>query len=135
QDVAGATDRVDQGRVAELASQVADVHLDEVVVQGVSPESVEDRRLRQRPPGVASEELQELELAGGELDLPVASTDSSPTWVEDQVAELDGGINVRSGRGLAPQMRPDAGEELGEVEWLGDVVVGPCVQSADAVLH
>src|SRR3989304_5836819 len=45
QGVAGAPQRLDEDRLSELAAQVADVDLDEVVVERVAPEAIEDRLL------------------------------------------------------------------------------------------
>ena len=45
QDVAGAALRLDEDRLAKLAAEIADVDLDEIVVEGVAPEPIEDRLL------------------------------------------------------------------------------------------
>ena len=80
QHVAGAAHGVQQARLAprlELAAQVGDEDVDRVGLgeRVVAPDVVEEGLARDDEPGVAHQVLEQLELAGGEVDLPVAATD------------------------------------------------------------
>ena len=88
-------------RLVDLAAQATDVHLDDVrvAVEVVVPHAGEDLGLAQHLAGPAHEELEHVELAGGERDLDVAAPDPARAGVDPQVADR------RPGTGSRPAVR------------------------------
>ena len=82
------------------------------------------------PAGVAHQHPQQVELLGGELQLLVAHP--GPVRLDVDPHAVGGGLLGRLG-GAAPQQGPDPGEQFGEPEGLGDVVVGAGVEADDGV--
>ena len=81
-------------------------------------------------PWAASSTFQHAELLGAELQPPCAPGRDPAGGVQEQIAvDQDGG---QRGPGPAGQ-RPDAGHQLGDVERLGQVVVGTQAQPLDPV--
>jgi hypothetical protein len=75
----------------ELASQRADVDLDDVDVVGVEPpDAGEQLRLRQDPVRVAAEGDEQVELGPGEVDRGTVAVDPSRRLVDEDVADLPG---------------------------------------------
>src|SRR3954447_4642336 len=138
QDVAEPADRAEQPRlrVLQLASQVADVRLDDVVlaVEVVLPDVVQDLLLGQDALGVEEEVAEQAELGGGELDLVARAPDLVAVLVQLQVAvpEARGGVAVVAAD--AAQERGDPQRELLQRERLGDVVVAAADEAGDAVV-
>src|SRR3954452_7245078 len=139
QDVAEPADRAEQPRlrVLQLASQVADVRLDDVVlaVEVVLPDVVEDLLLGQDALGVEEEVAEQAELGGGELDLVARAPDLVAVLVQLQVAV------AQPRRSVAVVSAPDAAQEGGdperellEREGLGDIVVTAAYEARDAVV-
>jgi hypothetical protein len=85
---------------------------------------------RDDPPGIPDENPQQVELLGGELELLVAHP--GPVRLDVDAHAVRGRRLLGLGR-AAPQQGPDAGQQLGEAERLGDVVVGAGVQAHDRV--
>ena len=80
----------------------------------------------------AHEGFQEDELLGGELDLGIATPSLVSRRIEAQVANL----NDRRPLALsAPDQGSKPGQQLGEGERLGQVIVGPAVEPGNAVLE
>jgi len=77
--------------------------------------------------GLGDEQREEVELLGGQLELSVAPPGAA---CADVHADRLGGDRVGD---AAPQEGADPGEELGEPERLGDVVVGARVEAGDDV--
>src|SRR5690606_2659327 len=117
------------GVVSEFAAQPGDVH---VQCLGRSPPVGVPHAPHELLPGdhlarVADEDPQQVELLGGELQFPVAQPGSARVVVDADSVD-DGDLAA-----AAAQQRPDPGQEFGQPEGLGDVVVGPRVQSHDGV--
>ena len=135
--VARPTDGLDRGRTAAgiyLVPEVADVDVDHVGagVEGVVPDCGEDLLPAQHLTGMAHEVLEEHELAAGEVHGLLAAPHPARAEVDPQVSGLDpGGTRLLR----APAEGADAGEQLFEVERLGQVVVGPAVEGVDLVTH
>src|SRR6202140_2637306 len=94
ENVAGATDRVDQFRIALAVDdppQPADVDLDEVRegIELVVPNVLGDLLAPHDPAGVHSQELQQTVLLGREQQLVPAARNAVRARVEAQVADLD----------------------------------------------
>ncbi len=119
----------------ELAPQVADVRLDDVVlaVEVVLPDVVEDLLLRQDALGVEQEVAQQPELGGRQLDLVVAAPDLVAVLVHLEVAVAEAGVGAVAAADAA-QERPDAERQLLERERLGDVVVAAAHEARDPVV-
>ena len=84
------------------------------------------------PPAGGHEDFEHGELLVGEGERPAGSLGDAAVGVEgrDRPAVSTGG----DGRRGPPAQGPDAGDQLGEGERLGQVVVGPDGQAVDAVL-
>src|SRR5205085_1063334 len=100
----------------------------------VAPDLVEDLLAVEDLALVLDEELQQLELAHGGLDLLAVLGERLALEVEDELAELEA---VRDAlllvAALAAQDGVDPGDHLADVERLGDVVIGPEVEAHDLV--
>src|SRR5512132_2525975 len=135
QPVAAAADRLDGGppeRPVELVAQVAHVDLDDVGValELVVPDVLDDLPLGHGLAPAAEQELQQGELAGGQLDLGLAPPGPLGRRVQAQVAGLEHG---RPLSGAAPQQGPQPGHQHRVRERLGQVVVGAAVEGLDLV--
>jgi hypothetical protein len=91
---------------------------------------VDDRRAAEHLAPVAQEQFEPGELAGSQRDGGVPSADGSRRRVELEVARPQDGRPLAR---IAPQQGPQPGEQLGEGERLGQVVVGPGVEAVDAI--
>src|SRR4029453_11961394 len=135
--VAGAPDRldaVDAEWAVELLSQRADVDLDDVRVVLVErvPRPLEQLIARQDVIRVSHEDLEHLELLRCQGDLAPAARHPAGGGVELEAGDAEHGALL--GRAPPPE-GAQARQELAEVEWLDEVVVGPGVQPGDAVLY
>ena len=130
--VAGTWDRLDQGRVAELAPQPADRHLDDVAerVDGVVPGALEQLLGRDHGAVGRQQDLQDGELLDAQLELAPVAPDGPPAGVEIQVAVDE---DRRQRRLCAAGERPDPRDELGERERLGKIIVRAEPEPVDAV--
>ena len=87
---------------------------------------LEQRRARDRLPGVAGQDLEYGELARGQLDRRARARHVRVGGVDDQVADLQ----AHGARGRrAAQQGAQARQQLAEVERLGQVVVGADVEA------
>ena len=75
--------------------------------------------------------FEQVELAGGELDRPIAADDAARDEVDLQVARLQP-KHVR--RPAAAEHRADAREQLGQRERLDQIIVGAQVQPAHPIV-
>src|SRR4051812_5985552 len=112
--VAGAPFGVQEPRLAarlELAAQVGDEDVDRVGRRGrvVAPDLVEEPLAGDDEPVVSHQELEQLELAVGELDLALAPHDLAGVGIEREIADLEGGGSARR---PPAQQSPDPGEQL-----------------------
>src|SRR4051812_1830793 len=135
--VAGAALGLQQaGLVAllELAPQVGDEHVDRVRHRQrvIPPDLLQQALARDHEALVAHQVLEQLELAVGELDLPVAAGDLPRVAGQAQVAHDE---RRAAPRGTAPQQRAHARQELLALERLREVVVGARVESLDPVVQ
>ncbi len=69
---------------------------------------------------------------GGELDRTAGADDLALGQIEAEVRHLEGGALLR--RSAPPEQGLDARDQLGEGEGLDQVVVGPLVEAADAIV-
>src|SRR4051812_26535523 len=130
-DVGRPADGVQQARLAarlELAAQVGDEDLDRVRLRErvVAPDLVEQALARDDDALVAHQVLEQLELALGQLDHPVAAQDLVGVGVELEVGHHERG---RAARRAPAQQGADARQQLLAVERLDEVVVGAGVEA------
>src|SRR5438270_10484908 len=114
---------------------MADVHVDgaverrglaiiEILHQGVAGEHAS---------GVAHEQLEDIELEGGELDRAAVDDDGARAGVEQDAADLDAAAGRDRARLVAAQDGADARDQLAWVEGLRKVIVGAELKADDAV--
>src|SRR5579883_2034506 len=137
QHVSRAAHRMDEkavGATIDRLAQAADVHVDQVAlrIEVQVPDSLEQHGAGDHLSLAPHEELEQLLLAGGELDLPSAAGDLPGDQVELQVRDPQ--HRRLGGARAAPQQRLDAREELGEREGLREIVVAARLEAADAVI-
>src|SRR5215217_3181907 len=133
EDVACAADRMKEPRLAtgfQLPPQVGDENLDRVRDRErvVAPDLVEQLLARDHQPLVAHQILQQLELALGQLDRPLAAVHLVRVGVQREVADAQRG---HAARRAPAQQRAQPCEQLLALERLDEVVVGPDVESLD----
>jgi hypothetical protein len=135
--VPGTADRLDQpvaSALVNLPSKAPDVDLDDVRLRREVrvPEGIDEAVPREDLAGMSREELEERELARGEVDLAGGTPDAEGCRVELKVADLDPGRSLLE---PAPTECPDPCAELVHAEWLGKVVVGAAIETGDAILN
>lgn len=133
--VAEAAYRLDPA-LADLAADRSDEDLDDVGrrVVSVAPHPVEDLLAGEHIAGVKHEKFHDRELARRQVGDEVLARQPPVADVEHQAAGFDG-VTGRLARRLTvldPQLDP--GEQLGELERLGHVVVGTAFQPGDPVV-
>src|SRR3954453_16346208 len=131
EDVPCAADRMKEPGLAtgfQLPPEIGHEHLDGVRDRErvVTPHLVEQLLARDDQALVAHEVLEQLELALGELDPPVATRDLVGVGVEHEVADAQ---RRHAARRSAPEQRPQAGEQLLALERFDEVVVRADVES------
>ena len=136
--VPDAPHRVDEARLARLlglAAQVADVHVERLRrrLEVVAPDALVDLFAREHDAGVEEQELEQVELGLGELELTVAAPRLAARGIEREVADAQ--HLVVAGHARAAQQRAQARQQLVERERLHEVVVGAGVEPGDAVAH
>src|SRR5205807_477028 len=134
QPISHAADRLDAvvRGVAELLPQVADVHLDVVLVaeEGVAPHLVEDALARQHLVGVGCEIQEQVELARRQLERAFPRAHLARGGVDAEIAGTDDACQLRA----APaEHRPNARQQLAELERFDDVVVGAELETLDTI--
>src|SRR5208337_1408017 len=136
QGVAHASHGVDQGLLFgafDLLAEERDVNIDGVG-QGSGaflPDVACDHVAGDRRVLVAKQELEELELASGQLDLDASSGDRPGDQVHFQVVGLEAEITIHN---VTPQQCANPGEQLGEGKRFGQVIVGPRIEPLNSVL-
>jgi len=131
--VAGLGQRLDDRRVAELAPQPADRHLDRARerVGHLVPHPLQQFLGRDHPPLRGEQQLEHAELLRSQVQRSASPARAPPRRVEPQVTVLQ----HRRERRLGPaQQCPQPRHELGECERLGQVVVGAEAESVHPVL-
>src|SRR5205823_3526921 len=113
--VADPPDGHDRRGLAELAAELADVHVDgpRVAGEGVAPDALQELVAREDETAVVEELPEQVELLGRELDLLLADAHLAATRVHGQVAVPDLGALAGLARGRrAAQDRLHARDEL-----------------------
>src|SRR5258705_6460511 len=93
---------------------------------------LEDLPLRENAPRVEHEEPQQIELGRRQVEQDVCARDFVTTLVEQEISHADDVARQVARR--APEDRLHAGDDLGEAEWLGDVIVAARAERRDLVL-
>ena len=121
-------------RPIDLLAQPAHQHVDDVGlrVEVVFPDVRQDHRLRDDLAGVAHQVLEQRELARPQIDRLAAARHAARQQVEHQIVDRQRRRLGRA-RGAAHQ-RLHAGQQLGERERLGQVVVAAGLQAAHAIV-
>src|SRR5919197_4649633 len=123
QGVAGPTYGLDEAGFAaglELLAQGPNVDVDDIRLaqEVVAPNALEDQVAGEHLAGMAHQELEQLVLAGGQLDPAIAAADLARAGVELQVGQPK---DLRPVRRRSAQERPHSGDQLVEDERLGQV--------------
>jgi hypothetical protein len=141
QRVADAANRVDEAAVSSglgLAPEVPDVHVERVRrrPEVIAPHALEDDRAREHLAWVPQEELEERELGAREVDEFPRTADLARSRIELQVTEAEdvSVVRLRLAAPDPPQERPQPSKQLGEREWLRQIVVRARVQAGDAAV-
>ena len=134
--VPDAADRVDEsGRAVDLglAAQVPDVDVERLRrrLEVVAPDAFVDGVAGDDDARVEHQQLEQIELGLGQLELAPGAPRLAPFRVEHEIG--DGQCLVALGDTAAPQQGAHPGEELVERERLDEVVVGAGVEPGDAV--
>ena len=116
-----------------LAPQVSDVHVERLRrrFEVVAPDALVDGVARDDDAGVEHQELEEIELGLGELELDRAAPRLASHRVEHEIGDRQ--LRVAVGDAAAPQQRANACEELVQREGLHEVVVRARVEACDPV--
>ena len=117
-----------------LFAQVADVHLQHVVVAAkvVTPHLLQDLVALEDLAGVAHQVVEEVELGRCEVKLPVAPPRLAGHGIEREIGVSKRLLLVGSLR--APEQGMNSRQQFGGGKGFDQVVVGPALQSLDAIL-
>src|SRR6476659_4433837 len=115
--------------LVDLVAQPEDEHVDHVRarIERVVPDVRQNHRLRDDPPGVAHQILEQRKLSRAESDFTAVAGNAASDEVHYQIADEEAG-RVCSAAG-SPDERLNASEELREREWLREVVVAAALES------
>lgn len=121
-------------RASELSAQVTYMHIHHVApgVEVHVPHFLQERRSADDFSGMKHEVLEELELLGSQVEYAIADRDDMPQTIQSHRAAAQ---HVEPLGAAAPGERADPGQQLVELERLGEVVVGSGIEPADHVLH
>src|SRR5262245_44920845 len=138
QDVTDPAHRADQRgprAVIDLAPQAVDHDIHDVrpAVELHVPDVLDDQDPRENAILVAHEVFQKLEFFVGQLDVALPAFHLPGETIDSQIVDLQHRAPLALGP-RPPHESPDARQELGERERLGQIVVGAEVQAPDAVL-
>src|SRR5581483_394442 len=110
-----------------------DVHHVGLGVEAVVPDVFEDHGFGDHAAGVAHEVFEEGELARLQFDLFAGAGDFAGEQIQLEIADREAvGLG---GVGGAADERLDAGEQFGEGEGFGEVIVAAGLEAFDAVVH
>src|SRR5439155_26705468 len=135
QRIARAADRLDESRSAarlELDAQVFDAHVHEVRIAQIveTPDVLKNLLTRQHLARMPQEQLEQLVLAGGQLQLLAVAAGFAFAGHHLDVVKAQ---HFEPTRLHAPKQGAHAGHQLVGIEGLDHVVVGPTVEAADFV--
>ena len=116
----------------ELATQRADVHLDDIVViQLEAPDAGQQLTLGQHEPGVPAQGRQQAELRHRQFEELVAPLHGVGILIDDEIPEVEN-ISTMTGAG---QDGADTRHDLVDGEWFDDDVVGAGIERLHAVIE
>src|SRR5262249_13665009 len=117
---------------AQLLADVRDVDVDQVAQRIVVlvEEVLVDLRPADDPAPVQRQQLHQGVLAGGQRHGRAAAADHPGARVDGHVGDADDRVGLAGG---PADQGPQAGQQLGQLERLDQVVVGPGVEAADPV--
>ena len=118
-----------------LAPQVPHVNIERfgVRLEIETPDAFVDHVTGQHDAGVASQQLQQIELGLGQLQRSPVARHLAGRGIDREVADPDGFGDILGRR--APKQRTHAGQQLVERKRLDQVVVGAGVEPGDAIGH
>jgi len=118
-----------------LATQTVDVDVDDVGVglNAHAPHLVEDHGARDDAASVAAQIFEEDELLLGELKDLAGTRGFAAQEIEFKILHAEAGCVVGGGA-VALEQISQAGEQLGERERLGEIVVSALLEAADAIV-
>src|SRR5262249_53890615 len=116
-------------------TKASDLDVDDVVERcgtaRFSPDLPGEHFTRDEMALMAEEVFEQLELSRGQIEQPVGAVRPTGHQIQLQV----GGLQPEDfRRPAAAQERPDAREQLGQCEWLDEIVVGATVETEYAVV-
>jgi hypothetical protein len=116
----------------DLAAEETDESVQGVLfdIFGGAPNSVKNGAARGDAAFVAHEEFEQTKFGGSEMDFASSAKDAALGEFQGKVADSE---SVRSRLGDAALQRADAGEQDGEGERLGHVIVGARIETLDDV--
>src|ERR1700680_492372 len=122
----------------DLAPEVADVDVDHPRLDGVlvAPDRAEDPLSGEHLAGVRGQVGEKVELGMGEDDVPIGAGNTPLGRVDDQVSKHQPAVRrlvVAAQLPCLARVGPDPGEELAWTERLGDIVVGPDLETEDDI--
>lgn len=119
----------------DLAAKAIDVDIDDVGVRlnAHAPDFLEDHGAGDDAASVAAEVFKEHELLRGELEGLAGAGGFAAEEVELEVLDMEAG-GLAGLRGVALEQIAQAGEEFGEGEGLGEVIVAALFKAADAIV-
>ncbi len=128
--------RLDEPRLAELATQGRDVNVNHLgrAVPVRAPHSVEKLLARDHLSGIAREKLQDPVLLGRARNELTRRANRPHATIDLDAIEMLHGSRLRLSRVRAAQHRVDPGDELSHAKWLDDIVVGAQIETGDPVL-
>jgi hypothetical protein len=123
------------GVVAELAAQVGDVHLHQMLITHPlgSPGPLQQLAAAEHDPRPLRQRLQQIELQAGQLHRVAAAADLAGGHIHAQIPEAAHRRRLGPGGAGSPAHGPDARHQLPRGERLGHVVVGAGGQAHDLV--
>ena len=130
-----AVDGLDQRVVAQLAAQRGEVHVENLrrPVPVLVPGPLDDLLPADQPPWVGRQALQDRELLGRERHVGAVHGHLAGPQVDGERAVPQHLAGRATGALAAAQHRADPGQQLGQPEWLHQVVVGPLVEGEHPV--
>jgi len=134
-DVTDAAEGMQAGSFGiDLGAEPVDEDIDHIGlgIEAVVPDMFKDHGLGDGAPGVAHEVFEQGKLAGLEFDGIGSATDLAGEEIEGEIS--DGEAGRFGGAGGTTDEGLDAGEEFGEGEGLGQIIVATSLESADPVI-
>jgi hypothetical protein len=122
-------------RPVDLLAQPAHQHVNDVGlrIEAVFPHVRQNHRLRHDAAGVANQVFEQRELPRPQVQRFPSAGDAPRQQIQHQVLNRQRRRFRRAGR--ATNQRLDPGQQFGECERFGEVVVAASLKAADAVVH